>query len=151
MLVKYPDSKVILTERSAESWYKSIRNTILNTERILASDDPNDPRYEFSQFLDTLVFDGLLKHPEKYDDEQLFIKMYLDHNAEVKRVVPPERLYVMQIGEGWEGICKFLGKEIPDVPYPHINDTATFQNFIEHEKRKIANQETEKLKVSSDI
>jgi hypothetical protein len=151
MLVKYPDSKVILTERPADSWFKSVKNTIFITGPVLTRADPSHPRYEFGRLIDTLVLDGLLKHPETFDDEQLFIKKYLDHNAEVKRLVPPERLYVMQLGEGWEGICKFLGKEVPDVPYPHINDTASFQNYIEMERRKTASQEMNTLKDLSNV
>ena len=28
---------------------------------------------------------------------------------------------VYRIGEGWEPICKFLGKPIPKEPFPHMN------------------------------
>jgi hypothetical protein len=136
MLAKYPDAKVILSERSAESWFKSVKNTIFITAPALARVDPGHPNYEFGRLVHTLVFDGLLKHPEKFDDEELFTKMYLDHNAEVRRLVPAERLYVMQLGEGWEGLCNFLDKDVPDMPYPHLNDSAAFQQYVEQQRQK---------------
>eukprot|EP01034_Spumella_vulgaris_P028243 gene28243-35067_t len=30
-------------------------------------------------------------------------------------------------GQGWEPICTFLNKPIPNVPYPNSNDTHEFQ------------------------
>jgi hypothetical protein len=34
---------------------------------------------------------------------------------------------VFEAKEGWEPLCNFLGKPIPDVPYPRVNDNAEFQ------------------------
>ena len=36
----------------------------------------------------------------------------------VKEVVPEDQLLVWNIKEGWEPLCKFLGKPVPDVPIP---------------------------------
>jgi hypothetical protein len=35
--------------------------------------------------------------------------------------VPPERLLEWSAQDGWEPLCKFLGKDIPDEPFPHVN------------------------------
>jgi hypothetical protein len=139
MLAKYPDSKVILTERPVDSWFKSVKNTILKAvvavheskDECKDKHNPSNPYYEFNQLVATLLFDGLLRDQENLNDEELFKNMYLEHNAEVKRVVPAERLYVMQTGEGWEGICKFLEKDVPDVPYPNLNNTSNFEKVFE--------------------
>lgn len=40
----------------------------------------------------------------------------------VKRVVPPERLLVMNLKEGWQPLCKFLDKPVPREPFPRLND-----------------------------
>lgn len=38
----------------------------------------------------------------------------------------------MQISDGWEPLCKFLGKPIPNEPFPRSNDAAaTEQRFKE--------------------
>ena len=40
----------------------------------------------------------------------------------MRNVTPPERLLEYRLGSGWEPLCTFLGKPIPDVPFPHAND-----------------------------
>ena len=44
------------------------------------------------------------------------------YNKRVKATVPKQRLLVMELSEGWKPLCKFLGKPIPMVPFPHLND-----------------------------
>lgn len=44
------------------------------------------------------------------------------HNEMVKRVVPPERLLIMNLNEGWQPLCKFLDKPVPTEPFPRLND-----------------------------
>jgi hypothetical protein len=47
---------------------------------------------------------------------------FLDHYEHVRSVVPPENLLEFKPQDGWEPLCTFLGKEVPDEPFPHIND-----------------------------
>ena len=37
-------------------------------------------------------------------------------------MVPIERKLEFRLGDGWEPLCKFLGVEVPDVPFPRVND-----------------------------
>jgi hypothetical protein len=53
-------------------------------------------------------------------------QVYLDHLAEVRSLVPPERLLEYRITDGWGPLCEFLGEEVPDSPFPHGNDVANF-------------------------
>lgn len=39
----------------------------------------------------------------------------------IRGLVPPERLLEWNVQEGWEPLCKFLDKEVPDEPFPHVN------------------------------
>lgn len=40
----------------------------------------------------------------------------------IRGLVPKERLLEWYIDDGWEPLCKFLGKPIPSgVPFPHAN------------------------------
>ncbi|HKH79361.1 MAG TPA: sulfotransferase, partial [Solirubrobacteraceae bacterium] len=48
------------------------------------------------------------------------------HNEAVKRTVPPERLLVWEVTEGWEPLCEFLEVDVPAEPLPHVNDRDTF-------------------------
>ena len=54
------------------------------------------------------------------------IEQMLRHHEQVKAAVPPERLLVWEVGEGWEPLCEFLDVPVPDGPLPHANDRGTF-------------------------
>ena len=55
---------------------------------------------------------------------------YKSHNLYVKSEVPEEDLLVWNVKEGWEPLCKFLGKPIPEKPFPHDNKTGDME-FID--------------------
>ena len=55
------------------------------------------------------------------------IKFYNEWIEEVKRTVPPERLLVFDINEGWKPLCNFLDVSMPDCPFPYIDDTSQLQ------------------------
>ncbi len=40
----------------------------------------------------------------------------------VRAMVPKERFMIMDIKDGWAPLCEFLGKPIPDEPFPRVND-----------------------------
>ena len=62
-----------------------------------------------------------------YAENSQSARQYLEHNALVRKVCPPERLLEFQLGSDWKPLCKFLGREAPpDVPYPNINDKGMF-------------------------
>ena len=50
------------------------------------------------------------------------------HNAAVLREVPPERLLVFKVSEGWEPLCRFLGVDIPSTDFPRVNDAGSFHD-----------------------
>ena len=65
------------------------------------------------------------------EDRERAIKVFELHNEEVKERVPPDKLLVYEVKEGWEPLCKFLGVEVPkNKPFPHLNDTDTFRKMI---------------------
>ncbi|KAG1240616.1 hypothetical protein G6F68_017486 [Rhizopus microsporus] len=77
-----------------------------------------------------VVMNGTLADEEKIKDEKAIQKSFTDHIEEVKRHVPSDRLLVMELGEGWDRLCQFLGKEVHKVPYPKTNSTASFQDRV---------------------
>lgn len=47
--------------------------------------------------------------------------------------MPKERLLVWHPRDGWDPLCKFLGKEVPAEPVPRVNDgdfTAKIFTFL---------------------
>jgi hypothetical protein len=52
------------------------------------------------------------------------------HIAEVRAVIPEGRLLVYEVKQGWAPLCAFLGKPVPETPFPNVNDTAEFKQRI---------------------
>ena len=102
-----PDSKFILTVREEESWYKSVSRSIGDVKRAN------------SEWLY-----GRGKGLPKFNKENTLHK-YREHNKGVIDYFKdrPNDLLVMNIseGDGWDKLCPFLGKEIPDAEIPHLN------------------------------
>jgi hypothetical protein len=51
--------------------------------------------------------------PGGLDDGDL-MKAFVAHNEAVKATIPAVQLLVFEVKEGWESLCNFLGKPIPD-------------------------------------
>ena len=49
-----------------------------------------------------------------------------EHIAAVRRTIPPERLLEFRVSDGWEPLCAFLGRGVPDEPFPLTNTTEQF-------------------------
>lgn len=59
---------------------------------------------------------------------QDYLKRYNEH---VERIVPPERLFWMEMSEGWAPLCKMLDQPIPEKPFPSANDSEAADELIE--------------------
>ncbi len=59
-------------------------------------------------------------------DREHLISVYERRNAEARQVIPPERLLVYKVAEGWGPLCKFLGVPVPDAPLPKVNSRDEF-------------------------
>lgn len=51
---------------------------------------------------------------------------YEEHNALIRGLVPKERLLEFHVSKGWEPLCQFLGKPVPDIPMPFGNSGNEF-------------------------
>ena len=141
LMERYPDAKVLLSVRDPERWYQSTRSTIYELGRI-SSGSPLS-RLSFA-FLFLLAF-GTFKTGQgpmteeivwrgtfdgKFEDKHQAIEVFNRHNEEVRRRVPKDRRLVYEVKEGWEPLCEFLGVEVPDRPFPHLNDAAEMRSRI---------------------
>ncbi|KPI43233.1 uncharacterized protein AB675_6777 [Cyphellophora attinorum] len=50
----------------------------------------------------------------------------IQHSAMVRGAVPKEMLLEWSVEQGWEPLCKFLGKPVPEVPFPNKNASSSF-------------------------
>jgi len=104
---RIPGSKFILTYRDAASWYESVSRHIGMLR---------NPSHEW-------IYGRGKGLPMEHRENT--IRVYSDHIREVTGYFKnrPEDFLTIDFtkGEGWEKLCAFLGREIPDVPFPHAN------------------------------
>lgn len=132
----YPNAKVILTMRdSPEVWLASWKRTVYHQQvawnnswsmRVMGAIDD---------------FAGLARKPKtdrimvalaggKFAYGEPHIKWYKDYHENAHKYIPADRLLEFNVKQGWEPLCRFLDKEIPNVPFPHTNDAAYFNSTI---------------------
>jgi hypothetical protein len=130
LMKAYPEAKVVLTVRDPESWYESMRRTIL-ADGFLDALMATDLGAMLGPMLGAMMAEvpGLPPMdgpPSGPPPRELMLAMGEAHNAAVLREVPPERLLVFKVSEGWEPLCRFLGVEIPGEAFPRVNDAESF-------------------------
>lgn len=148
LLATYPDAKVILHERDVEKWYGGYSRTVIAGS--------NNPFIPLASLLDPTFIgqmaaqvDFIAKHlfgvpvprrkgfPGLVNDPDFFAiwrrnarETYRQHNALIKRVAPREKLLMFKLEDGWEPLREFLGRPVPDVPFPRVDETAAVNEKI---------------------
>ena len=126
----FPEAKVILTVRDAESWYRSTYDTLYQFARrsLEHPPAPGSPQARLFRVTSALVWDGLFDG--RFSDKDHAIAAYHRHNEEVVRVLGADNVLVYDVQQGWEPLCAFLGAEVPEEDFPHANDTASMRRRI---------------------
>jgi hypothetical protein len=133
LLEAYPDAKVLLTlhPRGAEAWYESTIDTIYFTEnlwqfKVLKLFTPFGKK--MGNMSSKLIWQR--SHKGTMNDKVAAIARYHEHVEEIKAAVPPERLLIFKVDQGWEPLCKFLDVEVPKSEFPNVNDRAEVKKTI---------------------
>lgn len=126
----YPAAKVVLTVRPARRWWDSFSGTI--KQMMAAPDKIPDPHMRAvvemgARIVAEQTFGG------KPDDREHAIAAFEQRIEDVRDALPAERLLVFEVSEGWAPLCEFLGVDVPDGPFPHVNST---QEFLERAKAR---------------
>jgi 3'(2'), 5'-bisphosphate nucleotidase len=111
---RYPNSKFILTTRDMDAWLLSCKKQF--TKRMVATENEATTR------LHTDLYGCFEFDPEKYASGYTrFANGVLEYFKD-----RPHDLLVTDIcgGENWDSLCTFLGKPVPDIPFPLTNVTA---------------------------
>lgn len=139
LLAHYPNAKVILTVRDPEKWYESVNATIRHVNPGIATrlklifslpfSSTARKQARIFQHNDRVIWKKFFQN--KFEDKDFAIEHFNRHIEEVKSHVPAEQLLVFDSKDGWEPICTFLGKEIPQTPYPSTNKRENFKEFVQ--------------------
>jgi hypothetical protein len=130
---RYPDAPVVLTVRDPDAWYESTRRTIFEVRQAMMRGEIDRDGADLSappeamRMIGDLIWDGTFHG--RFLDRAYAIDVFNRHNEEVIATVPRERLLVHEIQDGWEPLAMFLGVEIPDGEFPHLNDTEAFRKM----------------------
>lgn len=124
LIAAYSDAKVILnTRRDLDAWHKSMQATMGYFDR-----NPVDWDWVKSWFCGELFwirqamcrtmmpafFRGSFASNGKW--------VYEQHVAMVRGLgLPEERLLEWSVEDGWEPLCRFLGRDVPDIEFPNGN------------------------------
>ncbi|WP_150251291.1 sulfotransferase family protein [Nocardiopsis deserti] len=123
----FPGARVLLTVRDPHRWYESMRATIFEIVRRTGRDSSGMRVPRELDMIDPLLEHMWLTHfgvpPGEVPDEATAVAAFERHTARVVAEVPADRLLVYRAGEGWERLCAFLGADVPDEPFPRLNDT----------------------------
>ncbi len=135
MVDAHPSAKVILTVRDPWRWYDSVARTVLWTlrrppglagavaERLLGA--TNWWYGALLPVMRAMILDRSLAGLA--GDPGGMVELFGRHTEEVRAYVPAERLLIFDVSQGWEPLCAFLGVEVPDEPFPHLNDAEEFR------------------------
>ncbi|RFU26964.1 hypothetical protein B7463_g9364, partial [Scytalidium lignicola] len=108
----YPEAKIILTTRDEDKWFESMKSTIWHAETI----SPLGQRmrkYMWSE------------NPEKRGKV-----IFREHNQKVRDAASRRGRAVLEyeVKQGWEPLCKFLGRDIPPgLEFPQSDDWASYK------------------------
>ncbi len=117
----YPQAKVILSSRSAESWYSSFSETILGI--ILDREKwPEQARPWFEMLHEVILGRSLGGRT----DRDGIIAAFEANEAAARASIPSDRLLVFAATDGWAPLCAFLGKPVPSGPFPRTNAKEDF-------------------------
>lgn len=131
ILAAHPEAKVLLSVRDPARWHQSCMETIYKVGHIfpLGRMMPYLPRLgRPTRVAMRLIWDQTFGG--RFPDREHAISVFNAHYDEVRAKVPPEKLLVYEVKEGWGPLCEFLGVPVPDEPFPHVNDSESVKGAI---------------------
>lgn len=124
LAARHPGAKVVLTVRDADRWYDSVRDTIYRVMRAPLPEGTPEAFLAQQAMARELVLERTFGG--RFEDRAHAKAVYARHNEAVRRGLPPERLLVYEVSEGWEPLCAFLERDAPDGPFPRVNSREEF-------------------------
>lgn len=120
----FPNSRFIYTCRSRESWIGSVSAHYKNIRGISSPKelDQADTAQRFegtAHAAESNLYSRYDTWDDAFDHFQARVSQFFQDKSD-------DRFLELRIteGEGWEKLCAFLNKEVPDTPFPNVNKRA---------------------------
>ena len=125
ILAANPDARVVLSYRSAESWYESFSQTILP---LIQNTDgwPEQARPWFELIEKVIIGKALAGHTDKDG----ILATYRANESAARALAAEGRALIFEARNGWRPLCDFLGVTVPAEPYPSTNPRAHFFDAV---------------------
>lgn len=127
-----PDVKVLLSLRDKEKWAQSW--LAVTPSAFLAEERPFKwikAMTDMAPFIrETMLNVPTNGHPELYQDVPTLLAGWDAWVAFVRKTVPKEKLLEFDVKDGWGPLCEFVGKPVPSIPFPHINDRIVVDTIV---------------------
>jgi hypothetical protein len=128
----YPQAKVVHTVRPEEHWWRSFSQTIgallISDQQMAAPPHIVALTQMATEMIGAQTFGGSLT------DKEAALSAYRRRTEEVRATIPPERLLVFDVAEGWQPLCRFLDVPVPVTPFPHLNSTEERWRMVRGER-----------------
>jgi hypothetical protein len=134
----YPEAKVLLSIRDPDSWERSMRSTVwgiaygdvLIHHLSCATELVKPEWHAYMDLMRALLWEGRGTLADRHSEPGGLVAAMERHTDAVRAAIPPERLLVWDVREGWEPLCAFLEVDVPSEPIPHLNDGKIFEDRI---------------------
>ena len=133
LIETYPEAKIVLVDRDIDAWYRSFDKAVIQSGF--------NPVMDYLAYLDPGFTGAMVWMSKKWrkgffrSDNNAELRnnakdVFREHYEMVRKITPKERLLEYKLGSGWEPLCEFLGKDVPDVPFPRVNETEALREKI---------------------
>lgn len=141
LIKAYPDAKVVVVQRDFETWWPSFQAELLDQffnrqTALLAFVGSTFFGMRFGHALHNIYF-GFFDAGNLQEIQDHARATYDQYFEEIRALVPSERRLEYQLGTGWEPLCTFLGKEVPDVEFPFSNSRANHSKKVDSTVRNL--------------
>lgn len=140
-LIRAVQAKVVLVERDIDKWYPSFADTVVGQSFMFSSDiiiyvvEPL-----LGMRLGHMVRRLLLGYFNASTEKEILANMktvYRRHYDEIRATMPKDRLLEMDLKDGWGPLCAFLGKEVPNESFPHVNEVQELKNKVWEKQKEL--------------
>jgi hypothetical protein len=163
LISMYPEAKVILIYRDKDNWVKSAETMIdcmdylpakLLTKLIepLKAAPASGAESSRPAILMLKLFGAYFGGQNSKELKANLRRTYRRHNSHVKELLQnqPDRFLEYKLGDGWDVLCKFLGKEVPvNTPFPHLNEGEMFKKMMYQLQMRFLRQAFDPVKANA--
>ncbi|KAJ5929839.1 P-loop containing nucleoside triphosphate hydrolase protein [Penicillium verhagenii] len=154
LITSYPSAKVILLSRDQDAWINSMESTLLhawNLEKEKEKENEKDKKNKKTEIqtqtkieneIEAKVISPQLLRNEMVQKIQTYgwsddfevngREIFQKHNEHVRQLMKsrPGDFLELNIADGWESLCRFLGKEIPTEGFPRNDDWVKYKEDV---------------------